>query len=207
MATLKVRSTTSSTITVYITGLDANYDNKERNIYWSCTDNTVYVSPAKTTIANKISETQDVTLSGFSAGKTYTVKATIAWYSDDAGTETNTTELTASATTKSASSSRPKKFSWTLSTVSQGEDAIIYTTDWNDLTENINDVRKYKGLSSYTFTVAEKNNDFTAEIFNEAVSAIQGISGYGTSLSKVSKGDSFTAKIFDDLVSSINSVS
>ncbi len=204
MATLKVRSETSTTITVYITGLDANYSNKERNIYWSCSDNTVYVSPQKTSIPNKISQTDDIKLSGFSAGKTYTIKATITYYDADG---THTVELTATATTSSSGTTRPSKFSWTLSIVSKGEDAVIYATDWNDLTENINDVRKYKGLSSYTFTVAEKNNDFTAEIFNEAVSAIQGISGYGTSLSKVSKGGSFTAKIFDDLVLSINSVS
>ena len=204
MATLNVRSKTSSTVTVYISGLDANYNNKTRTIYWTCGNATIL--PKSTTIANQITQTADIKLSGFSPSTTYTIYADIAYYDKDDDTA-QSVRLSVTFTTASNASQRPSKFSWTLSKVTQGEDAVIYATDWNNLTKNINNVRAYKGLSSYTFTVAEKNNDFTAEIFNEAVSAIQGISGYGTSLNKVSKGDSFTAKKIDDLVSSINSVS
>lgn len=205
MAILEYVSSTSTTITVKITGLDDSYNNRQRTVYWDCS--TAMISPASTKIANQIEETGNITLSGFSAGKTYTIKAKIMYYGYENGVEVEYSKtISCSAKTASAGTTRPSQFSWKYSTIQQGEDAIIDADDWNNLTANINAVRKYKDLSAYSFTEAVKGNNFTAIIYNQAVKAIKEISGYGTNLSEVSKGDTVTAKKLNDLVSEINSV-
>lgn len=214
MATLKVRSKTSSTITVYITGLDASYSNKERNVYWSCVDSTVYVYPAKSTIDNGISQTDDIELSGFSASTTYTITARITYY--DANGTTHTVDLTAKATTQAEAPTitRPAKFSWVKSIVAKGKDAIIYASDWNALTANINDVRAYRKEKGYTvssptkfsFTTALRGHDLTADMFNEVLEAIKGISGYGTWFREFSKGEDCTAELLNSVVAELNTI-
>lgn len=201
MAKISVDSKTSTSITVYLDELDTNYSYNNRYIEWYV-DEEGTKPDATTTIGAYASKSNTATLKGLSPNTTYTIIA-LVYVSGDLSPFAS---FTKSVTTEKATPTRPSKFGWDKSIVEQGKDAIIYASDWNDLTANINEVRAYKSLSSYSFTTAVKGNDFTAIMYNEAVKAIKGISGYGTYLSEVSKGDKVTAKRLNDLVSEINAV-
>lgn len=195
MAKIVIASQTSTSVTVYLGELDTNYSYNDRRIDWYA-GNT---RKASTNIAAYASSSNLATLSGLSSGTTYTITAKVYKGAD----ATPFATFTASATTDIA---RPAEFSWTKSIVQQGKDAIIYASDWKELTANINEVRVYRGLSNYSFTKAEPGKPFTAEMYKQAVRAIKGISGYGTYLKEVSIGDPVTAKKLNDLVAEINSV-
>ena len=140
-----------------------------------------------------------ITLNGLDPETDYVCNAQYSLLDGSDGTWMGATSFTTSSVT------RPSSFGWTTAKT-KGTNFKLTATEWNNLTANINAVRAYKGLSSYSFTTAVKGNNFTASIYNQAVNAIKGISGYGTNLSTVSKGDDVTAKRLNDLVSAINSV-
>ena len=104
-----------------------------------------------------------------------------------------------------AAAVRPSNFSWTY-TKTKGGSFNLTAAEWNALTARINAFREYKGLSSYSFTYAYKGNDFTAAMYNQAVNAIKGISGYGSYLSTVSKGDTVTAAGLNLLRDELNAI-
>lgn len=197
MAKIVIASQTSTSVTVYLGELDTNYSFNDRRIDWYIG----YTYKAYTNIDAYAEESDTATLTGLHAGVTYTIYAKVFKGSD---IEPFTT-FSKSVTIQSDASTRPSKFSWTTPKVS-GNEFNLTATEWKNFTANINAVRKYKGLSEYSFTTAVKGNDFTASMYNQAVKAIKGISGYGTNLSEVSKGDKATAKKLNDLVSEINSV-
>ncbi len=154
------------------------------------------------------------TYSGLTASTKYVCNAQYSLLDGSDGTWLGAIEFTTRSQPGSTVLTRPAKFEWENSIVVQGKDAIVYASDWNALTENINEVRAYRkgngytvsGNAQYTFTTAVENNYFTADIYNEAVNAIKEISGYGTYLSEVSKGDAVSADLLRDLASAINSV-
>lgn len=206
MAYIEVVETTKSSITVYLASLDTNYSFNDRRIYWYV-GSTTY--KAYTNIDAYAEKSDTAELSGLSAGTTYTIYAKVYKGSDISPFAT----FSKSVTTEKDTSARPSKFSWTKSIVQQGKDAIIYATEWNDLTKNINEVRAYRKAKGYTvstptqysFTTAVKG-DITAVIYNEAVKAIKGISGYGTYLSEVSKGEDCTADLLNSVVTELNTI-
>lgn len=105
-----------------------------------------------------------------------------------------------------ATQTRPAKFSWTKSKVS-GSAFNLTADEWNGLCNNINAVRQYKGLQTYPFfPTAYPGNVFYAEMYNQAVYAIQEISGYGTYLSTMSSGNTITAYCMNILVSELNAI-
>jgi len=104
-----------------------------------------------------------------------------------------------------AAAVRPSNFSWTY-TKTKGGSFNLTAAEWNALTARINAFREYKGLSSYSFTYAYKGNDFTAAMYNQAVNAIKGISGYGSYLYTVSKGDTVTAAGLNALRDELNAI-
>ena len=104
-----------------------------------------------------------------------------------------------------AAAVRPSNFSWTY-TKTQGGNFNLTAAEWNSLTARINAFREYKGLSSYSFTYAYKGNDFTAVMYNQAVNAIKGISGYGSYLYTVSSGDTVTAAGLNALRDELNAI-
>lgn len=55
----------------------------------------------------------------------------------------------------------------------------VTAVEWNNFTKRINEFRQYKGYSNYNFTTVSKNQKFTPAIYNEAVAAIKGVTGYG----------------------------
>lgn len=197
MAQIVIASQTSTSVTVYLGGLDTNYSYDDRRIDWYIG----YTYKAYTNIGAKASQSASATLTGLHAGVTYTIYAKVFKGSEIEPFAT----FSKSVTIKTDPSTRPNKFSWTNAKAS-GNPFNLTATEWNNLTENINDVRVYKTMAEYSFTTAVKGNNFTATMYNQAVKAIKGISGYGTSLSEVSKGDTVTAKKLNDLVTAINAV-
>ena len=107
--------------------------------------------------------------------------------------------------------SRPSNFAWTTSKTS-GADFNLSATEWNSFTAKINEFRDYwnktqgTNLSDYSFTVAYKGNSFTADMYRQARTAIQAMSGYGTYIPYVNSGDEITAYMMNILVSELNSV-
>lgn len=101
---------------------------------------------------------------------------------------------------------RPSKFYWTC-TKTSGATFNLTAAEWNGLTANINAVREYCGYSPYSFTTAYRGYNFTAAMYNQAVNAIKGISGYGYYLSTVSKGDTVTAYRLNILRDELNAIS
>lgn len=84
----------------------------------------------------------------------------------------------------------------------------VTASEWNNFTARINEFRKYKGLSEYTFTTVAKGDTFTAKIYNEAVYAIQGIDGYGTYLTFAVKGETnaLSASAYTSLRDELNAI-
>lgn len=197
MAKIVIASQTSTSVTVYLGELDTNYSFNDRRIDWYIG----YTYKAYTDIDAYATKSDMATLTGLHAGVTYTIYAKVFKGSEIEPFAT----FSKSVTIETDPSTRPSKFSWTTPKESGGTFNLT-ATEWNNLTKNINDVRVYKTMSAYSFTEAVKGNNFTAIIYNQAVKAIKGISGYGTSLSEVSKGDTVTAKRLNDLVSEINAV-
>lgn len=100
---------------------------------------------------------------------------------------------------------RPSNFAWTYNKGS-GRDFNLTASEWNSFTARINEFREYKGLSRYSFTTARRGNDFTAAMYNQARSAIRGISGYGTYIPQVSAGDDITAYVLNVIVNELNAI-
>jgi uncharacterized repeat protein (TIGR02543 family) len=103
--------------------------------------------------------------------------------------------------------SRPDKFSWTNAKI-PNQTFNLTADEWNGLCENINLVRAHasKTLGNYSFTTAVPDKPFYADMYNEAVEAIQAVSDYGAYLSKVSPKDPITAQKLNLLVSELNAI-
>ena len=106
-------------------------------------------------------------------------------------------------------SSRPDKFEWDTPKV--GKNFKITTGEVNRLHENINAVRQYmkdyvSGSTEYSFTYVTVGMTFSAGLYNAWVSAIKGISGFGTYINYVSVGDRITADLLNAVVNELNSV-
>lgn len=86
-------------------------------------------------------------------------------------------------------------FSWTISPIS-GNNFTITASDWKELQTVVNEIRKIKGLSAYSFTVPLKGDIFYASYFNEVRSALNSISGISDLPKAVSSGDTCKASDF-----------
>lgn len=93
---------------------------------------------------------------------------------------------------------RPVEFYWsnygTSPSNSQTSFFLPKATAWNALTTNINEVRRYKGLSDYSFTPVYAGTKLTAAIYNQVRLAIQGIgSGAGSYIPTVTSATTVTS--------------
>lgn len=117
------------------------------------------------------------------------------------------------AITITPSTGRPANWEWTtdISTTSyvpmdsEGFHPVT-ATEWNNFTNRINEFRAYAGYSNYSFTSVSKGQAFTPSIYNQAVEAIKGISGYGSYLSTISSGTILTADLFLSLRNELNAI-
>lgn len=100
---------------------------------------------------------------------------------------------------------RPSNWEWE-STIAAGEPIRLTAGEWNGFCGRINEFRKYKGMSAYSFTTVSPGDAISAATVNEARSAINGISGHGTLPSAAVKGGSITAAFFLGLRDALNNV-
>lgn len=159
-----------------------------------------------------ISLTEENDLSFLTPGRSYTMRMFSMnrpnsydsngwWYWH---TNCRVSRLTANQTV-TITSNRPSLFYWTYGKT-QGAAFNLTAAEWNALTQNINEVRVYKGLSNYSFNTAYVGGTFTAIIYNQARVAIQAISGYGSYIPTVSSGQTITAYMMNILVSELNAI-
>lgn len=103
---------------------------------------------------------------------------------------------------------RPPFFSWDTPKV-KGQPINVTANEWKKLTNNINEMLKFKGKTQKTFTTVTAGvTPITKAIFDEARSAITYTSGLGSSIyiPYAYSGSSVTAEHFNKLVESLNSV-
>lgn len=105
-------------------------------------------------------------------------------------------------------------FSWT-DTKTKGGNFNLTAVEWNRLTKTINEIRDSKFLDLWDFTTVkgesngytkDQSTEFTADIYNEVVDAINNIPGYRNSLSDVEPGDPVTAGCLNDLKDIVNEI-
>jgi hypothetical protein len=154
-----------------------------------------------------------VTFTGLNPSTTYVCNGQYSLENGYDGTWIGAKTFTTKPSSPSAPT-RPAKFSWIKSTVKQGKDAIVFASDWNALTANINAVRAYRKEKGYTvstpieypFSTAKKGNALTADMFNEVLRAIKGISGYGTWFRDFKPGEDCTAELLNSVVTELNTI-
>jgi hypothetical protein len=194
MANIVTSSQTTSSISVYVDNLDTGYDHDDRYILWYI--NGTYTKTQ--VIDRKISYTPTITFYGLSAGTTYSIKAEIYYNYGN-----NSVTLTHSVTTDKPT--RPSEFSWETAKTS-GQTFKLTAKEWNDLTDNINDVRNYKNKTSYSFTTAVPGEPLTVGMYNEVVEAIKGMKS-NAGIYEVEKGWVVYDWRLNDLVEELNSIS
>lgn len=117
------------------------------------------------------------------------------------GIETNTASLKVYA----AQTNRPDEFEWDTPKV-QGEIFALSMSEVNRLMDNINEVRVYRGLEPYQFTHVTAGTEFSASLYNNTVTAIKDIEGYGTYLVDVVPGLPIEARHLNLLRDELNAV-
>lgn len=97
---------------------------------------------------------------------------------------------------------KPRRFSWST-TVSRNQPLKITAADWRDLTGLINDLLKYAGESTRSFTYVTKDvTKISADIVNQVINALN--TDFGSGLSRVYKNDPITATTFQEIASAYN---
>lgn len=117
------------------------------------------------------------------------------------------------ATWSGGTTTRPAKFYWINSTTNLSRGSAVSTyitaTKWKALQDNVNAVRAYKGLSTYSFTTVSSGMTIKATYYNQLVYAINAMLSTSSTyyLYTVSAGDTITASLMNKLQNAINSVS
>jgi len=96
-------------------------------------------------------------------------------------------------------------FSWD-NVKAQGSDFNLTAEEWNKFTDMLGVYRLINNLSIQEFTIAEPGMDFTADIFNEAISGFAGLTYTGTLPSPQSSDNDVLASYLNDIVSCLNTV-
>ena len=182
---IKVQAVTTEHITVYLSGLDENYDRADRYVDW-------YLYPEATkrgrsTIGKNATTSETFAFGGLSEGTSYQIYGLVYWTDGSTGAWDNKqTELLTVTTT---SSSKITKWYWTSSngsaTTSETQKAHTavknngYVKDfsyrvWNDLVDKLNEyITKYHEnrwsgviLSLSNTKMTESDRTLTADRFN-----------------------------------------
>ena len=178
------------------------------NVYWNTVANATYYN----IYANNNSGSGDV-LKATSTGtsqqitvdtpnKTYTIKVQAC---NSGGCSSSSGSVNVNTST------RPLQFSWQYSVISSGQNAVVDTRDWDALTKNIDDLRVYKGLTTYGFTGASglSGQGIPAFMFNQLVNGANALSSYMTNNlmpSTKATGNDFYAVYLSNIATSINSI-
>ena len=96
-------------------------------------------------------------------------------------------------------------FSWTNPKVST-QDFNLSADEWNKFTDMLATYRLINDLSIQEFTIAKSGNDFSAEMFNQAINGFSGLSYSGTIPALKNSGDDIYASYLNDLRDCLNTV-
>lgn len=99
---------------------------------------------------------------------------------------------------------RPANFSWNVSW-SAGSAFNLKASQWNKLTQSINDFRVYKGMATIWFETVGAGQTFTAQHYNDARNAIASMNSSGIP-STVSTGNIVTAWHLNQLANVLNAI-
>lgn len=120
----------------------------------------------------------------------------------DAQQNTSSLSVPRTVTTGGA---RPSNYIWST-TKTSGGNFNLSAAEWNGLLVRINAFRVYKGLSAYSFSLANTGASFQAVLFNQAVTAINAMGPPVNSPNIVTSGSNVFASQLNGLVSSLNSI-
>jgi hypothetical protein len=130
--------------------------------------------------------------SGLNVGSTYTLKGFVKSTSTSGRVHAGTVAFT----TTGIASTRPSDWTWT--SLSSGSTTyelggvlradVVLATDWNGFTKRINDFRRYKSLSDYSFSSAISKTSLTSSNFEEARLAISAMTTVPASVTTGEKG-------------------
>lgn len=212
MAYIGVTSTTESSITVRLYGLDTNYASSDRVCTWYLNGSRKGTS----TLGAKVSSGGSYTFSGLTAGTSYDISVSIT-----APGWTNTVELDTTAETDDVS---VEPWSWTDSngSASASQTRAAYSAVrnngslsdfsylvWNDLVDKVYEVLDSAGNSwnsryaTYAATkMSSSDKTLTASRFNSLRYNI-GLH-YSTGINEVSKGDTVYGWYFITLANCLN---
>ncbi len=190
MASYSISNITSSSVTVYVSGIEAG---QEIRIYIRRSSETgvALLDETYTSTSTGLSEV----CSGLPNGTELTIN--VRYQGKWIGAQSFSTLVDAPT--------RPNDWYWT-NAVSSGSAIKISASEWNNFCSRINEFRRYRSLSDYSFATVYSGTQISATIVNEVVKAIKGMSGYGTNLYEVSTGDAITASFFNLLKTELNAI-
>lgn len=186
-------NSTVNSITINISGMSGNYDEVVVERY---TANNVFID-SKTASSG----TSQLTWTGLTVGQIFNFRARSRYFINDVWLES----VGVGQTQVEVGAGRPDNFSWTIPKESGGQFNLT-ALEWNSFTARINEFRQYKGLGNYSFTQAYPNNNFTANIFNEARTAIQQMNPPTPVPSAAQKDGIVYASLLNSIVTSLNSI-
>jgi hypothetical protein len=148
-----------------------------------------------------ITSAGNITFSNFTSMKTYVFYAQSFYV--DATQKTWSSGYSSGVTVTCGG--RPANFAWGI-TIQKGQKFYFPATEWTAFTARINEFRRYKSLTDFTFTAVDINDKFFYSIFNEAVTAISQMSPPTSPPSQVATGDKVSEVRLSGLVTSLNSI-
>ena len=200
MASVSISSITSNSCFVRLTGLDTAYSKNDRQVDYYFNNEWVGYE----NLDAYVSRSDGVDIEDLEYDTRYSVEAVVNFSSG------SPIYLYSSFRTEVG---RPGKFYWIdsrndLTDLPSGVLIENYITAslWRELQNNVNEVRAYKGYSSYSFSRVSRGDPILADDYNDIVRAIKGISGYGSYLSYVDSGDTITRKVMQRLQDELNAV-
>lgn len=196
MASYSLTSITASTVQFTVSGL-TNGDKVRLYLRRADSDTAMYdeeLTVGKATISK--------TYYGLSAGTAYAanVKVNDDWLGRQDFTTLGTIEPPVNPPDEPE---RPSDWTW-YSTIASGKEINISAVEWNNFCSRINEFREYAGLSSYNFTTVYPDDEISANIVNQARTAISAIIGTDTLPSAVKSKDPITASFFLSLSDALN---
>ena len=200
MASISFTNISTTSIGAYISGLDTEYERDDRYIEWYNGQD----SAGTTSLAAHASSSSTKLFSGLRPGTRYSIKAIIHYSSTPTSGLDRTVELSSICKTEEEAATRPSYFSWDTAKTS-GAEFKLTASEWNRLTSNINSVRSYHGASTVSFTRAVSGSVFTADMFNQARSAIMSIVYISGGIPTASSGGTIYASMLNALRDGINS--
>jgi hypothetical protein len=192
---------TETTITFHVTAVEGR---SYYRLYWRLASETIATT-------KDFSTTEDFTytVTGLTPGTAYAANVAHWQTSPTVDGDNSYILMGAQTITTDATGSRPSDWSW--QNIAAGVPIPIYMEklapvsagEWNSFCARINEFRAYKSMSNYAFTTLTAGTSFSVAIVNEAITAINAISGAGTTPTQIRP---LQATFWLDLAAALNAI-